>query len=159
VGHLEVDEGVRLQNSLNAVSLGLKFGQRQRRLTGIADLATVPSFLRVIVIVIRSKSYDIVDNNCSLLSVKALVDHIHVDLEYFDSLVLAQLWIVQANMDARGEGLIEVADAISCQEENAGIVLQDAKEHCYVLSNSEHKVEKCIWQLQLVTYPQRARFA
>jgi hypothetical protein len=141
VGHLEVDEGVRLQNSLRAVSLGLELGQRQSRLTGIADLATVPSCQRVVVIVIRSKSYDIVDNNCSLLSFKALVDHIHVDLEHFDSLVFAQLWIVQADMDTRGEGLIKVADAISCQEQNAGVVLQDAKEHCYVLSNSEHKVE------------------
>jgi len=109
-----VDEGVRLQNSLMAVSLGLKLGQRQSSLTGIADLTTVPSCQRVSGIVIGSKSYDIVDNNCSLLIFKALLDHIYVDLEYLHSLFLAQLRIVQADMDARGEGLIEVADAISC---------------------------------------------
>lgn len=154
-----MDEGVRLQNRLMAVSLGLKFGQRQSRLTGIADLATVPSCQRVIGIMIKSKSCDIVDKNCSLLIFKTLVDHIYVDLEYLQSLSLAQLWIVQANMDARGEGLIEVADAISCQEENAGVVFQDAKEHCYVLSISERNVDQCIWQLQLATYRQRAHFA
>lgn len=61
-------------------------------------------------------------------------------------------------MDARGEGLIEVTDAIRCQEENAGVVFQDAKEHCYVLSISERKVEQCIWQTETGDLPATSPF-
>lgn len=44
---------------------------------------------------------------------EAFLNHIHVDLENFDSLFSVKLSIQETDMDTRREGLIKVANTIS----------------------------------------------
>jgi hypothetical protein len=34
-------------------------------------------------------------------------------------------------VDAGGKGFVEVADAVGCEEEDAGVVFEDAEEDCF----------------------------
>ena len=56
VAYRELDDGVRAEDGFVAVTLRLEFGQRQRRLAGIADLPPVPSRVGLLVEVFRSEA-------------------------------------------------------------------------------------------------------
>lgn len=125
VPYRQLHHGVGLEDGLVAVALGLELGERQRRLAGVADLAPVPPRVRVLGEVLGREAADahLVDVDAALLVREALLDHLHVDFEYFDRLFRVELGVVEADVDAGREGFVKVADSVGCQEEDAGIVL------------------------------------
>lgn len=92
----QLHHGVGLEDRLVAVALGLELGERQRRLAGVADLAPVPPRVRVLGEVLGREAADahLVDVDAALLVREALLDHLHVDFEYFDCLFGVELGVV-----------------------------------------------------------------
>lgn len=71
---------------------------------------------------------DLVNFNQSILANKTFFDHVHVDLENFQSLVKIQLWIIQTDMNPGTKSLVKITYSIGGQKENFRVVYQNTEK-------------------------------
>lgn len=111
--------------------MGLKFREGERGLARVADLATVPAGVRVLGEVAGCEATDLhaVNFDDATSGFEAVLDHVHVELEDPDGFVFVEFGVVETDVDAGGEGFVEVADAVGGEEEDTGVVFHEAEEH------------------------------
>lgn len=114
--HSKLYDSVRIQDGLVHVSLRLELRQSKGCLARISDLAAVPTRVAMVVEVFGGEASNshLVDIDPSTLQDKTLLDHLHVNLEHSYCLILVECWVVEADVDPGGEGLVKVADAVGC---------------------------------------------
>lgn len=115
-------------------------GKRVRDLKSVPNLLTIPS-LRLLVIVKmvpgEFKDAGVVDVNSSMvwsarcLGCFDLVKSYQIDLEDLNSLFFVQRRIIEADVSSRFESLIDGANTVGCQEQDAIVVFKHSKEHCH----------------------------
>jgi hypothetical protein len=69
-----------------------------------------------------------VDVDLPALPLEALPDQPKIQLENFPSRCQIELWVMQADVDSGRERLVEVANAVRGEEQNAGVILQHTQE-------------------------------
>lgn len=130
VADFEVDSGVGLlcQVVLLVLGLGVVLGQGEGSLASIANLATVPAGIFVVIPVLTDVVLDIVlvDLDVAASSLVAVANHVEVQSADSASRDPVKLRVVQDHVDARGEGFVKIAHTISGEEKNAGVVLKDS---------------------------------
>lgn len=106
------------------VLLCVELGDGEGCLAGVSDLAAVPAHLFVLFPVVACVVEDLplVDGDGAVLLPEALLDEAEVELEDFAGGFEVEGWVVEADVDSGGKGFVEVADAVGCEEEDAGVV-------------------------------------
>jgi hypothetical protein len=96
-------------------ALGLELGEGKGCLARIANLPPVPTRLWLLPEVARGEATHApdVDIDAASLPRESLFDQLEIHPEDVQSVRLIERGVVEANMNARGKGLIEVADTIS----------------------------------------------
>ena len=124
------DNGVWPKYGLVAVTLSLKLGQRQCCLARVSDLSPVPPRITMLseVSVSKTTHAQFIDLNLATLPCEALLDQSKINSKDFARVDLRKHGVVQADVDAGGEGLIKITHAVCRQEEDAGVVLKYPEE-------------------------------
>lgn len=124
------DLSVRIEDLFVISASSVELSQGKSCLAGVSNLPAVPSHLLMLGPVLLSifQNLTLINVKQPLFPLKSLPNEPDIELEDLRGSIQGQLRIVQTDMNARTERLIEVSDAVCGKEENSRIIFEYPEE-------------------------------